>query len=383
MPGNERLPQFVRSYWEHSPETASDHSSDEETTRMRIHSQIMKNRSSEESARNADEKHELVQKYLGEQNAKFDYLINKNLNSVLLQQAMYEEDVPWQQLLLELAITREREEVSKKMSLLTNKVTSWFHWSSTESQTQTVAPGSVYSTPPSLPEHSRDVSSDEAVIESFIDSLDHKTKISLLRQLKADLELSGHDDLMRISEEISKAQKNPSQLLIDKIESLMIILVRLSFIGMKFIIPLITLAYHKFKNNDVFVFNNKNFNRLLSFLIRFMETLESKLANDKFNAYRYGSDRHKEEAPELELPTPEVFDNTSWSKTIIKLGLEHLFGIGSKDQPTDYTADPKYSLYFSQRKLLVDGEPDFDTEDSGEQQGSFLQAAQQFADQMS
>lgn len=233
--------------------------------------------------------------------------------------------------------------------------------------------------------------------------------MSLLRQLKRDLELSGHEDLLKISEEISRAQKTPGHLLIDKIESLMVILVRLSFIGMKFVIPLTTLAYHKFKNNDMMIFNNKNFNRLLSFLIKFMEALESKLSSEKLNVYQYGSSSdhgHKDaaseaitdvpnnaiessETPQIEgimSAEPSFGTSQSWSRLALKLTLKHFFGIGTSEEAKDYATDPRFAQYFSERRMLVDGDSLFDKDEvfsDTRTNPSFLNIAQQFADQMS
>lgn len=148
----------------------------------------------------------MVQKYLDEQNAKFDSLINKNLNVVLQQQSMYEDESSWQQLMIEMAMARDKDEISMKMTSLMSRASNWI---------QSHIPGSIASRPSSRA-NSRPVSggnvteadtneptdavvrADDATIENFLDSLDYQTKVSLLRQLRIDLGISDLDDFVKI-----------------------------------------------------------------------------------------------------------------------------------------------------------------------------------------
>lgn len=349
----------------------------------------------------------MVQKYLDEQNAKFDSLINKNLNVVLQQQSMYEDESSWQQLMIEMAMARDKDEISMKMTSLMSRASNWI---------QSHIPGSIASRPSSRA-NSRPVSggnvteadtneptdavvrADDATIENFLDSLDYQTKVSLLRQLRIDLGISDLDDLSRFSKELSASHLGAPTLLIDKIETLMIIYVRLSFICLKFMIPMATLMYYKFKNNDVFFFNNKNFNRLLTFTIKFMESLEAKLKTETLNAYQYGQEIQNENPPtpiegpqnrQLEnveaVSTIEKASNTpkpTWSESLTKMAIN--YWLKSRNEKADYAKDPRYAQYFSGNKDNS-GVAEWDDRDelSAEQkeQLSFIEIAQQFADQL-
>lgn len=348
-------------------------------------------------------RHSMVQKYLDEQNAKFDTLINKNLNVVLQQQNMYEDEASWQQLMVEMAMSRDKEEISLKMTSLMGRASTWI---------QSHIPRSISSKPPSRA-NSRPVSraavteadsneptdavvrADDATIENFLDSLDYQTKVNLLRQLRIDLGLSDQDDLLKFSQELSKSHPGAPSLLIDKFETLMIISVRLSFICLKFMIPMATLMYLKFRNNDVLFFNNKNFNRLLTLTIRFMESLEKRLKTETLNAYQYGQQAQDPQAStqtieqdtavaQLESPfneSPIDTPKATWTDTFTRMAVN--YWLKSRSAQADYAKDPRYAQYFSGKK---DGQGDWDDRDElnpGEQgQPSFIDIAQQFADQL-
>lgn len=344
----------------------------------------------------------MVQKYLDEQNAKFDSLINKNLNVVLQQQNMFEDESSWQQLMVEMAMSRDKDEINLKMTSLMGKASTWI---------QSHIPRSLSSRSPSQP-NSQPVSraavteadtneptdavvrADDATIENFLDLLEYQTKINLLKQLRIDLGLSDYDDLLKFSKELSKTHSSAPTLLIDKFETLMIISVRLWFICLKFTIPVATLMYLKFKNNDVLFFNNKNFNRLLSFTIKFMESLEKRLKAETLNAYQYGQQpqtdflsqaiEHEDPVAEIESPIAEAPVDTpkaTWTDTFTKMAINYWLKSGNSQ--ADFAKDPRYAQYFSGKKETTTDWDAINDANSGEQvQPSFIDIAQQFADQL-
>ncbi|KAL6024009.1 hypothetical protein ACNR90_002045 [Candidozyma auris] len=120
-----------------------------------------------------------------EQNAKLDSLINKNLNVVLQQQSMYRDEASWQQLMIEMAMARDKDEISMKMTSLMSRASNWIeshipdHCQPTLSRANSrpVSGGNV--TEADATSRSTVVRADDATIENFLDSLDYQTKVSL------------------------------------------------------------------------------------------------------------------------------------------------------------------------------------------------------------
>lgn len=451
VPFSDHLPQFVQSViyedtssYESakldSPLTTSSDSDAPMSPQQKIHSRILQKRGSPvsvpgvpndgflldnsgsvpvadhsdalteaETVHDADTtRQSMVQKYLDEQNAKFDSLINKNLNVVLQQQSMYEDESSWQQLMVEMAMSRDKDEISLKMTSLMGRASNWIQShiprsissrSSSRGNSRAVSRAAVTEADTNE-QTDAVVRADDATIENFLDSLDYQTKVNLLKQLRVDLCISDHDDLSKFSKELSKTHPGAPTLLIDKFETLMIISVRLSFICLKFMIPMATLMYLKFKNNDVLFFNNKNFNRLLSFTIKFMESLEKRLKTETLNAYQYGQESQKAEtatqtiegqlerpldtiettAPVSELPQPVETPRTTWTDTFTRMAVN--YWIKSRNSKADYAKDPRYAQYFSAKKEALGGEWDGDEFNPADQELSFIDIAQQFADQL-
>lgn len=349
-------------------------------------------------------KQRMVQKYLDEQNAKFDSLINKNLNVVLQQQSMFEDEASWQQLMVDLAMSRDKDEISKKMTSLMGRASGWIQShlpgsrsSSTSASSSRPISGGAITEADSCEQTDAVVRADDATIENFLDSLDYQTKINLLRQLRVDLGISDLDDLSKFSRELSLSHRGTPTLLIDKVETLMIISVRLSFICFKFMIPMATYMYLKFKNNDVLFFNNKNFNRLLSLTIKFMESLEAKLKAETLNAYKYGEGGPENvpqtiEAPperaypsieaEASSPPPVQETKATWTETFTKMAIN--YWVRSKSSKADYVSDPRYAQYFSGKRDSgeIDGDDRNDNFNLDQHELSFIEIAQQFADQL-
>lgn len=341
-----------------------------------------------------DTEDSVVQKYLDEQNAKFDSLINQNMSIVLLQQNKFEDDAPWQQLVFDLMTSKDNEDVAPKLNVLVGKASSYLY---------SYVP---FHKEPKITEVTQAARTipDEFPVDNFLDSLDYNTKVRLMKQLRVDLGLTENDDLSKLSIELERHLKSAPSLMIDKLELLMVVSVRLAFLGMKFLIPISTLLYLKFKNNEVLLFNSKNFNRLLSFVIGFMERLEESLHSDKLQTFQYGKLQEKElpgeysedrETSKGEALNDELRryidewgeDNntekqtSSWTRSLTRMAIGKFFG---SYEVQDYTADPRYSHYFSGKSQLPleYNEDSSDSSDSREQLSVF-RIAQQFADEMS
>lgn len=343
----------------------------------------------------------VVQKYLDEQNAKFDTLINKNMGAVLRQQN-YEGDASWPQMVFDLVTAKDTEDVTLKVGVLVGKASTYLYSKvplAGENKAELVSPIVPVADP----------------IDCILNTLDYNTKVALLKELKADLGLVQTDSLSQLSNQLAEnLGSSSSSLVIDKMEMLVIVSVRLAFVGVKFLIPLVTLLYLKFKNNEVMLLNNKNFSRLLSFVIRFMESLEDRLNSEKLHAFQYGEekgtdgrdvkDAKKPREKELksagvegrglsgarkfkdetlneeflryidEWSGDEAGLSASWTRTFTKLAVGRYFS-----SPTqDYVSDPKYAQYFSERRL----EYERDSCASDDQRPSVFSVAQQFAEEM-
>ncbi|GEQ67341.1 hypothetical protein JCM33374_g1005 [Metschnikowia sp. JCM 33374] len=241
-----------------------------------------------------------VERYLREQHHEFASLISKNRSEVLPQHPQnqappnayqatpkqatpnlpapnlptpnpptpnkkFSGDASWRRIVLELAMARTSEEATSKLNLLMNR-----------------ASDTVYAYVPFVgsERHTRKVLADyensalKLETAELLDQLDYESKITLLRQLMVDLGMRADaDDIVNftrgscVSEDLSMTEK---------MELLALLSVRLSFIGLKYFVPITKLVYTKFTDNEIVLVNNKNFSRLLTLLLRVMESLEEK-----------------------------------------------------------------------------------------------------------
>lgn len=225
---------------------------------------------SEETVKETDSQHirqARVELYLTEQHDEFTTLINKNLKEVMQQQQQkYADETSWRRLVLELAMARNSDEATQKLNLMLAR-----------------AQDSVFSYVPFVrgEKHTRNILDDyensalKMETAELLDQLDYESKITLLRQLMVDLGMRAEaDDIVNFTRGSAVLEET---LMTDKVELLTLVAVRLWFLGLRYLLPLTRLLYTKFKENDILLLNNRNFSKLLTVLVRLMESLEEKL----------------------------------------------------------------------------------------------------------
>lgn len=308
-------------------------------------------------------KRTVMQNYLDEQNAKFDDLINKNLGEVLKQQSQFEDDASWREIMFKLAMARNPTEVSSSLGLLvlraTKSVCLWMPFV----ESPTVSPDEE-SYGEAVLRSNNDLIQTNAI---SLDTMDYNEKVKLLRQLQRDLGLNNESDMTNFTQELSQKDRP----LVDKIQMLMILLIRLAFMGFKLFVPISTAIYTKFKNNELMVLNNRNFNKLLNTVIHVMETMEERLDNETNNTRVPG------------IQTIEIFEEgglaggDSWASAVARYSMSR-WAEDAIDN-TDFTNDPRYAQYFAERRKMTIEEEE--TYLRGEHPSVF-QVAQQFARDM-
>lgn len=190
---------------------------------------------------------------------------------------------------------------------------------------------------------------DEAQIDTFVKSLDDRTKVGLYSFLKQDFETV--NDL-----------KNATTL--DKIQAFLIISIKLTIVGVKLFIPICKYLYHKFRNNQLYFFNNNNLSSLWDYILKFMSYLEAKLDThgvviEKISQHDY----HQSEAQldklyqEFTTYTSELINpkklldkfipkDDQLTRSLFEYFLNNL----SRKDKDSYVQDPKYSMYFSNKQ---------------------------------
>lgn len=322
-----------------------------------------------------------VDRYLTDQNRKFDDLIYKNLGTVLVQQAGYVEN--GDRKLKEPASMTFRQSVSGAVTStvggLAGRMRFFRH-----NKSQEVA--EVKEVPVETLEVFNGQFSSAANFDAFLDSLDYDTKILLLRMLRRDLGLTNDEELERLVlsendiEKLTSMHKfETSGPVIDKIQLFVLIWIKLAFIGLKLMIPISYVIYRKFVENQLFLFNNKNFNKLLLVCIRCMRKLEHKLNDEKLQAYQYGYERTPDDKDikftqaqqelndlydEMTLNASTFFhqqldmgERSSWTGSVFGFMLSKYLGYKNPQQPPppnklqisprSLYVDPKYSKYFA------------------------------------
>lgn len=313
----------------------------------------------------------VMQKYLEEQNAKFDDLINKNLGEVLKQQNQFQDEAGWRELVFSLAMARNSSDVSSNLGLLVLRVTrSAYQWIPFV-ESATVSPeGEVGGESIVHDLNNNLIRTEPSTFESMaIESMDYQGKVRLLRQLQRDLGMESEADITNFMQRVSLESDPP---LVDKIQMLMILLIRMAFMGIKLFIPICTAIYTKFQNDDLMVFNNRNFNRLLNSVIHTMASME-----DWFD---YESHRNSD----IGVPTIEILDDVdlpmtggdSWAAAVARYTMS---AWTSNDiDNTDFANDPRYAQYFTDRRKAFEEEESYLRGDHP----TVFQVAQQFAHEM-
>lgn len=307
----------------------------------------------------------VMQQYLDEQNAKFDDLINKNLGEVL-QQQKYQEEAGWRALVLNVAMARTATEVSTGVGQLVLRASKsvYSYYPFGEKQAVLEPPQEV-------------VRNDQASFNALMESLDYNEKVVLMRRLHEELHIPYENDVSRLQAESFQSLREDAPL-IDKVQMLMLLLIRLTFIGIKLFIPITTAIYTKFKNNDLLFVNSRNFDRFLLSMINMMGNMEERLDYD--NAHpRENNDQATGEAAIEYLGGIQLPGNDSWAASIARYTISRY--TTREGVVEDYTADPKYAQYFTRKRDHNDSDEE-NYMDAMEEYPSVYQVARQFTNEM-
>lgn len=309
----------------------------------------------------------VMQQYLDEQNAKFDDLINKNLGEVLKQQNKYEEEIGWRALVFDLAMARNASDVSSGVSLLIQRATKTLYSYVTFSEMKpTTALEQVI------------VCSDPASFDALMDSMDYNEKVMLFRRLHQDLSIDCDTDMARFPS-FSIGTDTP---LVDKIQMMVILLIRLAFIGFKLFIPITTAVYTKFKNNELLFVNSRNFDRLLNTVIHMMENMEERLDYETVRTKDGKGTLSNDEAIKYlgNFKGIGFPGSDSWAASIARYTISKYTRDGTANQ--DFAADPRFAQYFTDGRRPQNDSDEDNYVDAVEGHPSVFQVALQFASEM-
>lgn len=314
-----------------------------------------------------DSKQVRVQQYLEEQNEKFDTLINNNLEVVIEQQDKYPDEPTDEDTVADLmnefmnlenlGLTGKAKFLGKVVKFTSKKV---WDYSIPSRKTK-----EVEETEPEEPV----VDTKDDAFDEIVGNLDNQDKLKLMKALHKDLlkleddelyqlmqdEDSNHE-LMEMVNKINKPQSGTKNLMIDKFEILLILSIKLFFLAIKFSIPLAYLIYDKFVNNSIFLFNNRNFDKLIDANIKLMTYLEAKLNNNYLNNFKYGSKPDEKELERFYNDLTNDFntdDNKMFSKVKVWLPLVNkMFNDDKSTKKPNYARDPRYAKFFSKNLPL-------------------------------
>lgn len=267
-----------------------------------------------------------VNRYLEEQNEKFDALINRNIEVVLendepvlpltLQESIYDlldvrdrnlshkfQDISSivgiaaSSVLPTISLPWRRKEATSERSL---ELLSSASLPSSSLPTSSSSPSLSLGSPSAFSYPSKSVDKAEYLpsVRAMVDDLDVYKKVQLYKYLQEDLDIfeDAKDEIpfgptipsSSSTEDLHYLQLSDSGITLDKIQALAILLVRLTFAGIKLAIPVSIRLYHKFTENDLYMINKKNFNSLLGFLIKLLKVVEEKVNGDTISVYQYG-----------------------------------------------------------------------------------------------
>lgn len=358
-----------------------------------------------------------VKQYLDEQNDKFDTLINRNLEA-FMEADNGKQDI--NALLVDLIGSRDASMSQKALKVVnivgsTCKLLLTVYWPfETKEKTDfslkppksnayfgtrentVFAPGSALDASPETTTLVRRFSpgadsfrdQENFLVELFVDSLDQNAKMEVLQVLKRDLnlleELLGNNEVQVMQNTLQELREKGGAgrsgvLLMDKIEILLVISIRLTFLLIKFSIPLLHLLIDKFFNNEIYVVNSRNFNLFLSVLIRLMEFFETKLSDKNLDVYKYGSQAGEDDNEYLQktnddlselynemtenaasflndqIGDRDVGEKATWKASLAELVLRKY--LGKSPARKDFHKDARYTQYFSQKLQSPENEP--------------------------
>lgn len=285
----------------------------------------------------------LLKEYLQEQNAKFDALINNNIDVVIKKQEKTKKANAVKQIIGSV--------VSEGVNVVSNTVAGTIR-----------LPFSQLPTPAIQTPDLSDTEEDEGefLVELFIDTLDQKTKIRLLEQLMK--EMNEEDDTRKHVKSILKEEQPPKDAL-DKFQLFMIISIKLFVVGLRVAIPLSQYVYRKFQRNELYLFNKKNTKSLFDLSLKMMEGVVSKLEDHEDVINRVGNIQRRENTEGNFTKLDSIYDEYSkkaskmiseqfnsrilggntptWKRSVIEFVLQRPV------REVEYETDPKFSKYYS------------------------------------
>lgn len=320
----------------------------------------------EESREYDDVTSSRVERYLDEQNLKFDELVDKNLDVVL-----QDTSGDLKQNVIDLfniynhSVNDKITDISNIVGIMCNKTLSYTPFK----RNVPLEPSQPSALALPLNELFNDADSDvdailrsiddRTTVEFLLDTLDQDTKADLFNQLKQELY---NDERGNSNEDVlndAMKEYNSSDLLIDKLQVCIIISVKLLFTGIKLTIPLSKVLYNRFINNQLYLVNNRNIKKVLSWITRLMQALESQLNNDRLASLQYGYEKDKTAAANSELHElcdevalgtnnflSQQFSTNKMDNTWKRAMMEYMFTKYISSSSPKKT-DPKYSKFYS------------------------------------
>lgn len=329
----------------------------------------------EEKNEDCDMKTIRIERYLNEQNKKFDELVDKNLDVVLQDTSSdLKRNVIGLLDVYDYKLLDKLMDISNIIGIACNNV---LHFTPFKKEGSEVSDKGLDLE--SMSKESYDAANTEidqivrtvdnkSPVNSLLVSLDYDTKVELYTQLREELcyDVEGISAASRnrfMSDEDmcddTTNDKTDNDLLIDKLQLCIIISIKLLFMGLKLTIPLSRILYQRFINNQMFIVNSKNANKFMSFVIKIMRSLESHLNDDKLVSNQYG---YEKGTHENQLQLNQLYDemtssngyftlqpgnqstDSSWRKAMAEYILLKYMG---RDSTTDKKSDPRYSKFFS------------------------------------
>lgn len=106
--------------------------------------------------------------------------------------------------------------------------------------------------------------------EELLNQLNLRDKLRLYKKIKIDLGFKGTNEIKLNENYYNKLT------LLDKIEIIIIFLIKLNFLILRYSIPISKKIYNKFYSNNIYLLNYYNFNKFLNLIIGIMNTIEIK-----------------------------------------------------------------------------------------------------------
>mmetsp|Transcript_2985 Transcript_2985/g.2906 ORF Transcript_2985/g.2906 Transcript_2985/m.2906 type:complete len:525 (-) Transcript_2985:182-1756(-) len=330
----------------------------------------------EEKNEDGDIKTIRIERYLNEQNKKFDELVDKNIDVVLQNPSNdLKRNVIDLLDVYDYNLQDKLKDISNIVGIACNNAMRFTPFKKEDSEfdkgldLESVSKESYDTTNNEIDKLVKAIDNKSSV-DPLLASLDYDTKVELFTKLREELcydqegiNAAARNRIIPVDEDTDNDTPNDeinNDILIDKLQLCVIISIKLLFTGLKLTIPLSKLLYHKFINDQLFIVNNKNANKFLSFIIRNMKYLESHLNNNKVVSYQYG---YEKGTGENQLQLSQLYDEMTSSNDYITLQLKYhstdsswrkamaeyiLLKYVGGDSVIDKKADPRYSKFFSQ-----------------------------------